>query len=644
MRSFEQQQKSNNASSLTIHPQLEVGGKDDPQEKEANAMADKVMRMSDGDTVRPKMGDDEEGKVRKMGDEEEGKVMKMGDDEEKKVMKMGDDEEKKVMKMGDEEDGKVMKMDAGGGGGMAAPANVGSGIQNTKGGGQNLPQNVQQDLGGKMGADFSDVKVHTDDHANEMSESINAKAFTHGKDIYFKQGNYSPESGDGKKLLAHELTHTMQSGGAVRRWGGWGMIWESEEDITLPVDDKVKSIKVVKNGKIVVQDNQNPSPTTTDEYPIYLQGDGKQTKYTIYYETEKTGKQQFSMTTTGDFITVVRIVGKRSEKSKIAEKTREDIKKENVPTTRGGIDESYQNYINRLSRLSLQVNQQAMAWSAENALIGGAYESAYKTHSDLVKSKNEHVETVEEGMKFCVELIVPACFKFADEFAELGKEINLPDVSLKTKVNYPEIFKGTVESLVSSATKTVYGSIGDPKEPAGDSPLSVYLKRVFQTNYQYSEMLKTINFMLLAVETVKTKMDGDFDAKKGGAAAIKNYWNKLVELRVEYESDIVRIEKLMTKYAGALGHTDPSEFALEFEKQLWSLWLPRLHTKRLPMAKEAYKEVDYYDTWFSWDLKARLKEITGVSIWYIWTFDSDVIALINWAGSYKPKVIMPLPS
>lgn len=206
MRSFEQQQKSNNASSLTIHPQLEVGGKDDPQEKEANAMADKVMRMSDGDTVRPKMGDEEEGKVRKMGDEEDGKVMKMGDDEEKKVMKMGD-----------EEDGKVMKMDAGGGGGMAAPANVASGIQNTKGGGQNLPQNVQQDLGGKMGADFSDVKVHTDDHANEMSESISAKAFTHGKDIYFRQGNYSPESGDGKKLLAHELTHTMQSGGAVRR-------------------------------------------------------------------------------------------------------------------------------------------------------------------------------------------------------------------------------------------------------------------------------------------------------------------------------------------------------------------------------------------------------------------------------------------
>lgn len=261
MRSFEQQQKSNNASSLTIHPQLEVGGKDDPQEKEANAMADKVMRMSDGDTVRPKMGDEEEGKVRKMGDEEEGKVMKMGDDEEKKVMKMGD-----------EEDGKVMKMDAGGGGGMAAPANVASGIQSTKGGGQNLPQNVQQDLGGKMGADFSDVKVHTDDHANEMSESISAKAFTHGKDIYFRQGNYSPESGDGKKLLAHELTHTMQSGGAIRRAGNKGD-WKGATDAYVKWDraydrliDGVSTVSHANMVKFLTATSDNPSIALSKNY------------------------------------------------------------------------------------------------------------------------------------------------------------------------------------------------------------------------------------------------------------------------------------------------------------------------------------------------------------------------------------------
>jgi hypothetical protein len=64
-----------------------------------------------------------------------------------------------------------------------------------------------------MGADFSSVKVHTDSTANELSQSIQAKAFTTGKDIFFKQGTYDPHSRGGQELLAHELTHVVQQNG-----------------------------------------------------------------------------------------------------------------------------------------------------------------------------------------------------------------------------------------------------------------------------------------------------------------------------------------------------------------------------------------------------------------------------------------------
>jgi hypothetical protein len=75
----------------------------------------------------------------------------------------------------------------------------------------------------KMGADLSDVKIHTGSKAHEMSEGINAKAFTYGQDIYFKDGNYDPGSKEGKELLAHELAHTVQQGGdgigrMIQRW------------------------------------------------------------------------------------------------------------------------------------------------------------------------------------------------------------------------------------------------------------------------------------------------------------------------------------------------------------------------------------------------------------------------------------------
>jgi hypothetical protein len=68
-------------------------------------------------------------------------------------------------------------------------------------------------LSNALGADFSGVKVHTGQNAVEMNRSLNARAFTHGNDIYFNKGEYNPESSEGKRLLAHELTHVVQQKG-----------------------------------------------------------------------------------------------------------------------------------------------------------------------------------------------------------------------------------------------------------------------------------------------------------------------------------------------------------------------------------------------------------------------------------------------
>lgn len=85
-------------------------------------------------------------------------------------------------------------------------------LESSKGSGHSLNENTSNEMGAKMGADFSSVKIHTDGEANQMSESINARAFTHGQDVYFKQGEFNPGTAQGKELLAHELTHTVQQG------------------------------------------------------------------------------------------------------------------------------------------------------------------------------------------------------------------------------------------------------------------------------------------------------------------------------------------------------------------------------------------------------------------------------------------------
>jgi plasmid stability protein len=96
-----------------------------------------------------------------------------------------------------------------------AGQNIAASLENT-GTGQSLEGSTRSFLEPKFGHDFANVKIHADGHADQMSKAVNARAFTTGQDVFFKQGEYKPQSPEGMHLLAHELTHTIQqSRGAV---------------------------------------------------------------------------------------------------------------------------------------------------------------------------------------------------------------------------------------------------------------------------------------------------------------------------------------------------------------------------------------------------------------------------------------------
>lgn len=91
-----------------------------------------------------------------------------------------------------------------------APDSFASTLDSSSGGGQPLPSGFRRSVEGVMGESFAKVRVHSDPKANELSSSIQAKAFTKGPNIYFSRGEYRPESPSGQRLLAHELTHVAQ--------------------------------------------------------------------------------------------------------------------------------------------------------------------------------------------------------------------------------------------------------------------------------------------------------------------------------------------------------------------------------------------------------------------------------------------------
>lgn len=123
-------------------------------------------------------------------------------------------------------------------GGGEASADLESGIARARGGGQALEPGLQRQMGQAMGADFSGVRVHTDGQADQLNRSIQAKAFTTGQDVFFRQGAYEPGSRSGQELIAHELTHVVQQsqGGdetvrrSLLRQGKLNVVGENHEE------------------------------------------------------------------------------------------------------------------------------------------------------------------------------------------------------------------------------------------------------------------------------------------------------------------------------------------------------------------------------------------------------------------------------
>lgn len=88
-------------------------------------------------------------------------------------------------------------------------------LKSSSAAGSKLDSSTLAEMENGFGADFSSVNIHTDQKAVQMNKELGAQAFTYGHDIYFNHGKYNPHTQDGKNLLAHELTHTIQQTGMV---------------------------------------------------------------------------------------------------------------------------------------------------------------------------------------------------------------------------------------------------------------------------------------------------------------------------------------------------------------------------------------------------------------------------------------------
>lgn len=150
--------------------------------------------------------------------------------------------------------GKISRKISGGSGtsGINVSNQMESQLNHLRGGGQAMPTGLRNMMESGFGQDFSHVRLHTDSEAASLSSSIHAKAFTHGNDIYFNQGQFSPDTSEGQKLMAHELTHVVQGGRKIGRYNPDSAGWDRHAEAA---KDEVEAAKLVT--KRVIQLIQN---------------------------------------------------------------------------------------------------------------------------------------------------------------------------------------------------------------------------------------------------------------------------------------------------------------------------------------------------------------------------------------------------
>ncbi|MEM6678129.1 MAG: DUF4157 domain-containing protein [Pseudomonadota bacterium] len=235
------------AQAMGVQAQLTVGRSDDPAEKRADAAANKIMKMTNGQGDSgacpscAMAGGTASGPVRRMAEDGATPLQRRADDSGAGLRRAAEDGAETLRRCPSTEagaaapvrrsgtpDGEIQRKTepgalTGDGGGLPVPASVEPQIRRLQSGGDPLPEPVRAQMEAGFGRNFGDVRVHTDATAASASTAIGAKAFTIGHHIAFNRGQFAPGTREGDHLIAHEMAHVAENrenGGVVQRSAG----------------------------------------------------------------------------------------------------------------------------------------------------------------------------------------------------------------------------------------------------------------------------------------------------------------------------------------------------------------------------------------------------------------------------------------
>lgn len=167
-------------STLGVQAKLKVGAANDKYEQEADRLAEQVVSGGASSAIERNSN--------------QSNIQRMCSNCDKK-----EDDDENLVQRKSASDGKT-----------SMSSNTESYIQSLGAGGAPLSRSESNYYEPRFGKSFSDIRIHNGEAADKAARSINARAFTVGNNIAFANGEYDSSSVSGRKLMAHELTHTLQ--------------------------------------------------------------------------------------------------------------------------------------------------------------------------------------------------------------------------------------------------------------------------------------------------------------------------------------------------------------------------------------------------------------------------------------------------
>ena len=186
-------------------------------------------------------------------------------------------------------------------------------IERTRGGGQPLPAALLGRMENSFGADFSGVRVHADSQSDTLNRSLHARAFTTGHDMFFRRGEYNPDSRRGQELIAHELTHVVQQNGGTSGKKNLSLQRSTSRVIQRGVWDWLKGKFSAAEEYVDEQRGEFKKDVRGDKYGNIDDQEGEEYRRKNYNEDLAKDVANYAVLGAGGVLTTARIVGDKGQ-------------------------------------------------------------------------------------------------------------------------------------------------------------------------------------------------------------------------------------------------------------------------------------------------------------------------------------------